>query len=426
MQKIWAIAQNDLRIIFREKDIWLNILVIPLILSFVIGFANGAGNTPSASGAVDAPDILIDVRDNDNSPLSAQLLAEIRAANVNFVLCPLDNDEADRCGLGGAAFDAALVEQRLRDQDTLAYIEIPTGFAQSIQDGGQMDIVYRSNEDANAPTYILQAVQAAVQRVGTVLIAERVGGAAAASLGTDLSAEAQQAITADIGARAQTLLQTQPTLVTEVQATIETEAPAIRPATGGFSQSIPGMGSMYVMFAVFPAAVALMTERKLRTLQRLVTMPVTRVQVLGGKLLARFLLGMLQYTVIFIFGYVLGVRYGTDPIALGLTMVLFTLCITALTLALATLLKNENQAGAITLLLTLTLAPLGGAWWPLEIVPDWMRTIGHISPVAWAMNSYNELLYFGGNVGTVLPHLGVLAGMTVVCFAFGVARFKVE
>jgi ABC-2 type transport system permease protein len=183
---------------------------------------------------------------------------------------------------------------------------------------------------------------------------------------------------------------------------------------------------MYVMFAVFPAAVALLTERKQWTLQRLVTMPVTRAQILGGKLLARFILGMIQYGIVFAFGYMLGVRYGSDPIAIVLTMAAFVLCITALTLALTTLLKNESQASAITLLLSITLAPLGGAWWPLEIVPSWMQTLGHVSPVAWAMDSYTELIFFGGRLVDVLPYIGVLLGMMAVFFAFGVARFKYE
>ncbi|MCA9910101.1 MAG: ABC transporter permease, partial [Anaerolineae bacterium] len=73
-----------------------------------------------------------------------------------------------------------------------------------------------------------------------------------------------------------------------------------------------------------------------------------------------------------------------------------------------------------------TLAPLGGAWWPLEIVPDWMRTIGHISPVAWAMDSYSSLIFHGGGLADVLLPLGVLAALTIVFFLLGVVRFRIE
>lgn len=423
MRKIWDIARNDLRIIFREKDIWINIVVVPIILSFVIGYANGAGAQP---GTPEAPDVIIDVIDGDGSTTAQEFLTALRAANPNFVLCPADNDEGDRCELGDMTYDAALAEARLREQTALALIEIPAGFGASLSAGQNVEIVYRSNENASAPSFILQAVQATVQRLGASIVAERVGTAAALTApGFTLDDAERTALTGEIRQRADDLLGAQTTLVREV--TSETAGTGTTPSVGGFSQSVPGMASMYVMFVVFPAAVAFMTERQQGTLQRLVTMPITRWQLLGGKLLARFLMGMLQYGIIFAFGYlVLGVRFGNDPLALLLTMVVFTLCITALTLALATLLRSEAQAGAVTLLLTLTLAPLGGAWWPLEIVPSWMQTLGHVSPVAWAMDSYSSLIFYNGSLMTVLPYIGVLAAMAAIFFAFGVARFRIE
>lgn len=436
MRTVWEIALNDLRMIFREKDIWINILILPLVIAFFVGFANGAGAQPGT--APDAPDILLDVIDNDSSTLSAQFLDAVRVANVNFVLCPADNDDTDRCQLDGATFDAALAESRLRDQVALALIELPAGFGASLQAGQNVTLGYRSNENASAPSYILQAVQATVQQFGAALVAERVGRDALANTPSLPVDEAErEALAADIRQRASDLLAAQPPVVNEVVST--TAGAAVTPSSGGFSQSIPGMATMYVMFAVFPVAVALMTERKQGTLQRMVTMPVARWQILGGKLLARFIMGMLQYGIVFFggallfplifsnfFGMNTAVSFGNDLPALLLTMVVYTLCITALTLLLTTFLKNEAQAGALTLLLTLTLAPLGGAWWPLEIVPEWMRTLGHISPVAWAMNSYSELIFFNGTLLTVLPFIGVLAAAAAVFFVLGVARFRYE
>lgn len=423
MQKIWAIALNDLRIIFREKDIWINLVVLPLILSLVIGYANGAGVDPSNPTA---PDIPIDVIDRDASPQSQALLDALRAANPSFVLCALGDAADERCRIDGAAFDESLAEARLRDRLALARIEIPAGFGAALDAGGDAAILYFANENMIAPSFILQGVQAVARRQGASIVAERVGTAAALTApGLRLDAAGEAALRADIRQRAADLLAAQPAVVNQV--TSEAAGTQRSANVGGFSQSVPGMASMYVMLAVFPAAVAFMTERKQGTLQRLVTMPVRRWELLGGKLLARFLLGMLQYTIVFAFGgLVLGVRFGADLPALVLTMVVFTVCITALTLALSTLLRTEAQAGSLTLLLALTLAPLGGAWWSLEIVPEWMRTLGHISPVAWAMDSYTSLIFHGGSLVTVLPYIGVLAGMAAVFFLFGIARFRIE
>lgn len=420
MNTILQIARNDLRLIFKERDIWINLVVVPLVLSYIIGIANGGLN----SGAPSTPTILIDVIDVDNSALSADFLTQIRAANSGFVLCPLDQNDGDVCRLGDATLTPDIAQTRLEDKVSLALIEVPAGFEANINAGESVSLVYRSNESAAAPSYILQAVQSVAQSMGGALTAARVGTEVAQAFDAQAFAD-DAAFSADVRQRAADLWAAEPISVRYIESqTQEENAPS--GVQAGFGQSIPGMASMYVMFAIFPAAAAIILEKKQWTLQRLTTMPVSRAQILGGKLLARFVIGMIQYGIVFAFGLILGVRFGSDALALVLLMVTFVLCITALTLAITTLLKNANQAAGITLFLTLTLAPLGGAWWSLEIVPAWMRTIAHISPVAWVMEGYTSLLFLGGSLATVLPSLAVLIGMAALFFAFGVARFKFD
>ena len=414
MRTILDIARNELYLIFKDRSIWLNLVVIPLVIAYVIGFATGGGSSAEPS----APRLIVDVTGADGGELATAFMDDLRGVNENLVLCPQDNDEADVCQLGEATFDETLAQTRLEDETSLALIEIPAGFTESINAGENAEIVYRSNEDAIAPSYILQAVQAVTQRLGGALIASRVGGEIAVeSLNLD-----DPAFAADVRERAAALWAQQPVQVTY---TVAQQPESSQPtSTGGFGQSFPGIGTMYVMFIVFPAAVALIQERKNWTLQRLAVMPISRAQILGGKLLARFVIGMLQYAIMFGFGALLGVRYGNDPVALVLIMVAFTLCVTALMLALTSILKNVSQATGITLFLTLTLAPLGGAWWSLEIVPAWMRAAGHISPVAWAMDGFRSLLFESGNLTTVALPILVLLTMTAVFFVIGVVRFK--
>ncbi len=419
MNKLWHIARNDLRLIFKEKDIWINLVVIPLVLSYVIGIASG-----SMGGAQTTPTILIDVFDADRSALSADFLNDVRAAYPEFVLCPIDQTDDDVCRLGDAELTPERAQTRLEDKVALAQLEIPAGFESQIAAGESVSVIYRSNETAAAPSYILQAVQSVTQKLGGALTAARVGTDVAVALDAEQFAD-DPTFGVDVRARAAEVWATNPITINRIDSTAYADS---RPSAAqqGFGQSVPGMASMYVMFAIFPAVTAILLERKQWTLQRLTTMPVSRAQILGGKLLARFIVGMIQYVIVFAFGAVLGVQYGSDLLALVLIMISFVLCITALTLALTTLIKNVQQASGITLFLTLTLAPLGGAWWSLEIVPDFMKTLGHISPVAWAMDGYTSLLFFGGSLGTVLPSIGVLLAAAAVFFTFGVLRFKFD
>ena len=60
--------------------------------------------------------------------------------------------------------------------------------------------------------------------------------------------------------------------------------------------------------------------------------------------------------------------------------------------------KNAAQASMLGLLLTLILASIGGAWWPMDISPKFLQIIGHVSPVAWAMDGFTALTYHGATL----------------------------
>jgi ABC-2 type transport system permease protein len=121
-----------------------------------------------------------------------------------------------------------------------------------------------------------------------------------------------------------------------------------------------------------------------------------------------------------------GLDLGNALFAMVTVMAAFALCMTALALALATRVTSEGQANSLRNLIGLTLAPLGGAWWPLEIVPGFMQQIGHLSPVAWAMDGFHALLFNQGTLVDILPEVGVLLAITLVLFGIGIRGFRVQ
>ena len=127
----------------------------------------------------------------------------------------------------------------------------------------------------------------------------------------------------------------------------------------GFGQSVPGFGAMFVMFTVFGGMATLLRERQNWTMQRVIVMPVTRSQVLGGKILTYFTLGMIQYSLLFGFGALMGLQIGQNLPAILLVMVIYTLSITALSFAIASSIRTEGQASNLTTLLSISLAALG-------------------------------------------------------------------
>jgi ABC-type multidrug transport system permease subunit len=435
MRKLWAITENDLRRIFADREIWINLVVIPVALVFLIGFVNGGFNTQTFT-----PELArerIDLINNDDGDLGGAVLDALQA-EPSLLVCTPDTDDA-RCRLDDAPLTEALALERARDDITAAFVSIPADFTATARNGdGTASLTYQSAASLEQATPALTAVQTAVGRVGGALVAAEVALHVADDLGevrfegyedepyaalTFTNDADRAAFRDDVYERAVTIWAENPARVDFAFAEAETADDGV--SLIGFRQSVPGMGSMYVMFTVLAGMTALLQERKQWTLQRLVVMPVARWQILGGKMLARFITGMIQYVVVFAVGALIGLRYDA-PLALLLLMIAFVAVITALAFLLATFVTTENQAGSLSLFIALTVAPLGGAWWPLEIVPGWMQTAALLNPVGWAMRGFSDLLIYGRGFGAVLLPLAVLYGAAAVLFAAAVARFRYD
>ena len=412
MRTVFDIAFNDLRIFFRNRTNLVWLVGIPVGMTIILGVA-----IPSDDGSSLVP---VDVIDHDQGQASQLFVQSLRQANPNLLLCPMDNTENDPCNMDEAAsLDSALSLVRLEETDTLALIEIPDGFSASIESLEPVAIRFAAGEDLTAPQFIQQAIATALTQTNGALTASRIG--------IQLAAQVDEAAAGD-ASLAQQLRDRAAEIWAEDRITVSYELTkeSSSGSVGGFGQSIPGIGSMFVMFAVLGGMALMIEDKRQWTMQRLASMPVTRSQLLGGKILGRFSLGMLQYLIIFAIGVVVGQSFGRDPLALVLIMLAFALCMTALSFALGSFVRNETQAAGLTNLLGISLAALGGAWWSLEVVPEFMRTIGHISPVAWAMDGYTALIFKNGDLATVYPSILILIGAALVFFVLAVRRFRYD
>ncbi len=418
MQKVMAVAINDLRLVFADGSAWINIFLVPLVLALVIGYSVNL-----MVGGGDAAAQILDVRDRDQSALSRGLIAEIMHSNANILLCEVDASATPSpdCESGGAIITAESLQRRLEDEISTAYLEIPEGFAASVAAGDAMPLRYRSRELVTQPSALFGAVQAAAASAGAGAQAERVALAMVASLGIAPNTLGE-GFGAQVAGDARARLAASPFGL--VVATVDTPALSADSVNQGFAQSIPGMGSMYAILATMALAAAWVRDHKQGVIQRARTMAVSDTQLLGGKVIAYFCMGMLQMAILFAFGYLLGLRYGTNPGALLAVMASFALAATGLALFVSTLVKTEGQAQAAALLVGLTMAPIGGAWWSLRIVPAWMAQVGHVTPIAWAMDGYNALIYRDAGWSGVAQPVGVLLGMAALFFLLGLWRIR--
>jgi ABC-type multidrug transport system permease subunit len=424
MRKTLLIALNDLRVFFSERGNLIGLIVLPIGLTLMLGFFVGGGNSPTQ--------IRVDLIDLDQSAASTQFISSLREVNNTLLFCPAD-DADDNCNLGDS--DMLTVEQsieRVQNVDTRALIVIPEGYADNLQTAQPISIEYYARSDGsggfNDP--VLVSLQTVVQRINAALHISTIGTDAVANLRVDDEPVTVFADESEQAAFAEALRNEAETLLTQQENPVQFVLTSGDTATGtlvsGFGQAVPGQGATFVMFTVLGGMAMLMRERREWTLQRLIVLPLSRAQVLGGKILAFVALGMIQFAVVFTVGMLTGTNFGNAPVAMLLLMFTFVLATTALAFAVATRLKSEEQAGGVALLLSFTLAPLGGAWWPLHITPPLMQLIGHLTPTAWVMDGFQDIIFYGGGLVDVLPEMAVLLVIAAVFFAIGIIGFRYE
>ncbi len=182
---------------------------------------------------------------------------------------------------------------------------------------------------------------------------------------------------------------------------------------------------MFVFFAAAQSASLIVRERQNHTLERLLASSVARESILGGMFIGTAVKGLLQIVIFWTVGLLIfKMDMGLSPTAVVLLSILMTIMSAAFGLMLATLVKTERAAGSIGTLAALILAPLGGCWWPLFILPKWMQSLAKITPHGWANTGFNKLMLFGADFGDVIPEMLALVVFAVIFGIIATWRFR--
>jgi ABC-2 type transport system permease protein len=148
-----------------------------------------------------------------------------------------------------------------------------------------------------------------------------------------------------------------------------------------------------------------------------------RIDVALGHFLAIFLLIFTQFGILIVFGqWVLKVDYLREPAAIALVAFSAALCISALGLLIGIVAQSEEQAISFSLIPMFVFSGLGGAWVPLEFTGETFRAIGHVSPVAWGMDGFENIVARGLGFDSVLLPAAALTGYALLFFSIAVWR----
>jgi len=394
------LAGKDLRETARDRLSLIFTVLMPLAFTAFFGLLFGGG---------DVGRLPLAVWDADGGAAATRLVAELRESPIVHV----DVKEGD-------AF-----EQWMADERAAAGLVIPRGYSDAVASGERADLTIVATQGVSGASTLASEVRSLAARQATVEVAAKAAAEAVWST-RSMPAGAQEGVIADAAAAARPVIEralARPTVSTRVVAA----GAAAGQTPSGFVLSSPGMMVNFILFSLMTAGIALIVERQNGTLQRLMTTRLRRSQLIGGKVAGMFLLTFAQQALLIgVAQLFFGVDYLRGPAALLVMMVSLSLVASTLGLLLAALLKSEQALVATTVLVSMAVAALSGAWFPLEITGEAFRSVGHVLPTAWILDGLRGIVVRGFGVADVLPAFWVSLAWAAGFFVLAVWRFRLS
>ena len=395
----WSIALKDLRLLFRDRSALIFLFGFPLIFTAIFGSVYGGGSKGKPSP------IKILFCSQDSGKRGAELLKTMQDMGLSVEAISKPEDLKTRIKKGAEAIGLTL----------------PPDYSSQLETSIQERVDGKQNPRQVKLTLLTDPAQEQVADIAK----GAVNGAIQRSTGRifrDLQLKTIPVEFRSMAEKSANVAGGSPVVSLET-VTAEREK---RPSVGDLM--IPGYAVYFVFMMANGVAATLLQERQDGTLRRMMSAPITRNQILFGKMLARGFIGLIQTAMLFAIGkFTLHLSLGVADIP-GVTVVALAniFAATGLGMLIATLGKTMEQIQGMTTMAMLTMGFLSGTLIPKQFLPESIQKLSYITPHAWTLNAYQDLILRHTSLWQTLPNLMVVLVFGGVFYAAALARFKFE
>jgi ABC-2 type transport system permease protein len=394
MIRILDITLKDLMQLLRDFKTFMFLLIMPILFTFLFGFAFGG-----FSGGKSDSRLPVGYLSQDNHWVTTSLHDLIDKSAVIRLDENIFNSTKD-------------LEKLVADGELAAAIIVPDGYGRAVLKDKSARLIVMADTSTTAWTTIEAELLTLASRLDS-----------AVRTATIIEQTNVEGMPFDYAFEKSLSAWEQPPIAIQ-----ETTSPALQKSgneNSALAHTAPGMMLQFAIAGLLTCAQVIVAERKSRTLQRLLTTATRRVHIVLGHYLAIFLLIFAQFGILIVFAqFALKVDYLRVPAATLLVAFCAALCISALGLLIGILAQTEEQATIFSLIPMFVFSGLGGAWVPLEVTGPTFQAIGHLSPIAWGMDGFDNILARGLGFESVLLPALALIGYAIVFFVLAVLRFQ--
>ena len=419
---IYAMTIKDLKILLKDRAGMAILFLMPAMFILVMSVALKGVFEP---GGNDTPVRLL-VVNQDRGNLAAQAISDLEALKGLEIVQEVD----------GRTLNREEAERLIVDGDYRVALVFPPDFTDRVErsatdeDAGPAE-VFLIADPASSTSFLAPIRGTIVGIVERRAEIARAGIRIEASISTAASKLPPEQATAlkEIGRRISKAM-AEDSSIQSSWLKVEVVAPAefrVKRFPNSVEQNVPGYTIFGVFFIVQTLATSLLREKQEGTFRRLLAAPISKSAILLGKLLPCYLVTLIQVTLMFGIGVVaFHMGLGHAPGALVAVTLATGLAATGLGLMVAALGKTPEQVGGLSSLLVLTMAALGGSMVPTFVMPRFMQVLSRLTPHAWALEGYQNVIVRGLGFSSVVPDVAALLGFAAVFFGVALWRFRFD
>ncbi len=196
--------------------------------------------------------------------------------------------------------------------------------------------------------------------------------------------------------------------------------------SGWFSSVMQVLNNVTLLTIILTGA-ALIREREQGTVEHLLVMPITPVEIMLAKMTANALVILVAAvaSLVFVVEWALGVPIAGSLLLFVLGAAIYAFAVAALGILLGTLATTMGQFGLLAIPVFVVTQLLSGATTPMESMPIWLQWIMRIfSPTPHFVAFSQGVLYRGAGLDVVWPEIVKIVAIGVAYFAVALTRFR--
>jgi len=186
------------------------------------------------------------------------------------------------------------------------------------------------------------------------------------------------------------------------------------------------MLTMIIFYAMYSGTFSIKREKYSRTGTRLICSPISKHEILVGKIIGGLLITILQIAIVFLFSiYIQGAYWGTH---IGIIiLILLSEAIAALSIGIGVsfIFKTDAAIYGILNIIPMLFSFLGGAFFSIDGFSKILVKIADISPIRWVNQSITGIVY-NNDYSKVPATLAINLGIAIIFIAISSYLFKKE